>query len=57
MITIQAWITPGIQPRHVRRMFKRKEPLQPLRRRTARGGRKMALRRILLARITSSSGK
>jgi len=42
MITIQACITPGIQPRHVRRMFRRKEPPQPLRRRTARGGRKMA---------------
>lgn len=43
MITIQAWITPGIQPRIVRTMFSRNEPLQPLRRSTARGGRKMAI--------------
>jgi hypothetical protein len=44
IITIQAWITPGIQPRIVRRMFSRKEPEQPRRRRTARGGRKIAIR-------------
>lgn len=42
-ITNQAWITPGIQPRMVRTMFISSEPLQPLRRRTARGGRKIAM--------------
>jgi hypothetical protein len=39
----QAWMTPGIQPRMVRMMLIRREPLQPLRRRTARGGRKIAI--------------
>lgn len=39
----QAWMTPGIQPRMVSRMLISSEPLQPLRRRTARGGKKMAM--------------
>lgn len=43
IITSQAWITPGIQPRIVRTMLRRSEPLQPRRRRTARGGRKIAI--------------
>jgi hypothetical protein len=42
MITIQAWITPGIQPRIVRMMLMKKEAPQPRRRRTAKGGRNMA---------------
>jgi hypothetical protein len=35
-------MTPGSQPRIVRMMLMKKEAPQPRRRRTARGGRKMA---------------
>lgn len=43
MIMYQAYNTPGIQPRMVRRMLMKKWMLHPVRNRGARGGKKSAM--------------
>jgi len=41
-MTHQAWMTPGIQPKMDKQMLMRKLESQPVLKKTARGGRKIA---------------